>query len=334
MGLVVFGHGQDRDHGDRAGLADTAAGALIERGQVGVQVAGVAAAARNFLLRRGDLTQSLSVVGDIGQDDQHLHVLFKGQVLGRGQRHTRSGDTLDGGVVGKVREHDRAVNGSGAAELLNEVLGFLERDADGSEDDGEILVVAQHLRLTRDLRGQRGVRQAGRREDRQLLAADEGVQAVDGGNAGLDELCRVGAGCRVHRQTVDVAVLLGEDRRAAVDGLAHAVEDAAEHILAHAQLQRVAEEADLRLRKVDALRALKELHDRVVVLDLEDLAAADFTVRELDLGQLVVGHAFDVLDDHQRAGDLLDCFVLFNHCSSPPAIISLICAVMSAAILA
>ena len=178
------------------------------------------------------------------------------------------------------------------------------------------------------------MRKTRRREDRQLLAADEGVQAVDGGNTGLDELCRVGAGCRVHRQAVDVAVLLGEDRRAAVDGLAHAVEDAAEHILAHAQLQRVAEEADLRLRKVDALRALKELHDRVVILDLEDLAAADFTVRELDLGQLVVGHAFDVLDDHQRAGDLLDCFVLFNHCSSPPAIISLICAVMSAAILA
>ena len=72
----------------------------------------------------------------------------------------------------------------------------------------------------------------------------------------------------------------------------------------------------------------------LVVLDLEDLAAADFTVRELDLGQLVVSHAFDVLDDHQRAGDLLDRFILFNHCSSPPAIISLICAVMSAAILA
>ena len=178
------------------------------------------------------------------------------------------------------------------------------------------------------------MRQAGRREDRQLLAADKGVQAVDGGNTGLDKLCRVGAGCRVHRQAVDVAVLFGEDRRAAVDGLAHAVKDAAEHILAHTQLQRVAEEADLRLRKVDALGALKELHDRRIILNLENLAAADFTVRELDLGQLVVGHAFDVLDDHQRAGDLLDCFILFNHCSSPPAIISLICAVISAAILA
>ena len=178
------------------------------------------------------------------------------------------------------------------------------------------------------------MRQAGSREDRQLLAADEGVQAVDGGHAGLNELCRVGAGRRVHRQTVDVAVLLGEDRRTAVDGLAHAVEDAAEHILAHAQLQRVAEKAHLRLREVDALRALEELHDRMIVLDFEDFAAADFTVRELDLGQLVVGHAFDILDDHQRAGDLLDGLVFSNHCSSPPAIISLICAVISAAILA
>jgi hypothetical protein len=30
--------------------------------------------------------------------------------------------------------------------------------------------------------------QAGAGEYRQLLAADQGVQAVDGGNAGLDEL--------------------------------------------------------------------------------------------------------------------------------------------------
>ncbi len=65
VGLVVLGHGQDRNHGDRAGLADAAACALVERGKVGVQVAGVAAAAGDFLLGRGDLTQRLGVVGDI-----------------------------------------------------------------------------------------------------------------------------------------------------------------------------------------------------------------------------------------------------------------------------
>ena len=70
----------------------------------------------------------------------------------------------------------------------------------------------------------------------------------------------------VHGKTVDVAVLLGDDGRASVDRLAHAVEDTAEHILAHAKLKRMTEEADLALGKVDALRRLEELHDRAVAL--------------------------------------------------------------------
>ena len=160
--------------------------------------------------------------------------------------------------------------------------------------------------------------QSGAGEDGQLLAADEGVQSVNGGNAGLDELGGVSAGGGVHGKTVDVAVLLGDDGRAFVDRLAHAVEDTAEHILAHAKLERVAEEADLALGKVDALRRLEELHDRAVALNFEHLATPDAAVRQLDLCQLVVGDAIDVLHDHQRAGDLLNCLIFADHCSSPP----------------
>ena len=333
VGLVVLGHGQDRDHGDRALLALAAAGALVHGGKVGVQVAGIAAAAGDFLLGGGDLTQSLGVVGDIGQDDQHLHVLLKGQVLGGGQRHARGGDTLDGGVVGEVGEDDGAVDGAGAAEVVDEVLGLLKGDADGGEDDGEGLVVAQHAGLTGDLRGEGRVGQTGAGEDRQLLAADQGVQAVDGAHAGLDELGGVGAGGGVHGQAVDVHVRLGQDGGAAVDGLAHAVEDAAEHVLGHGQLLRVAQEADLGLGQVDALRGLEQLHDRLVALDLQHLAAAGLAVGQLDLAQLVVGDALDVLHDHQRAGDLSYGFILFDHASSPPAMTSsisrFICASMA-----
>ena len=139
------------------------------------------------------------------------------------------------------------------------------------------------------------MRQAGAGEYGQLLAADQGVQAVNRGDAGLDELGGVRARGGVHGQAVYVAVCVGEYRRAAVNGLAHAVEDAAEHILAHAQLQRVAEEADLRLGEVDALRALKELDDRGVAVDLQHFAAADFAVGQLQLAELVVGDALDLL---------------------------------------
>ena len=251
-----------------------------------------------------------------------MHVLLKGQVFGRGERHTRGGDTLDCGVVGEVREDDGTVYGAGAAEVLDEVLALLKGDADGGEHDGEVLVRAEDSRLAGYLRGQRRVRQAGAGEDGQFLAADQGVQAVYRGYARLDELGGVGAGGGVHGQAVNVAVRVGQDLRAAVDGLAHAVEDAAQHILRDAQLQRVTQEADLRAREVDALCRLKQLHDCGIALDFEDLAAADIAVRQLKLAQLVVGDAFHLLDDHQRIRDLAYGFILSDHSSSPPSAIS------------
>ena len=170
------------------------------------------------------------------------------------------------------------------------------------------------------------MRQAGAGEDRKLLASDQGVQTVDGGHAGLDKLGRVGAGRRVHGQAVDVAVILGQNGGTAVDGVAHAVEDTAQHIAGDGELLRVAEEAYLRRGQVDALGGLKELDHRAVAFDLEDLAAADFAVGELDFAQFVIGDALDMLDDHQRAGDFFDGFIFFDHASSPPAITSSISA--------
>ena len=251
-----------------------------------------------------------------------MHVLLEGQVLGRCQRHTRGGDALDGGVVGQVGKDDGTVDCAGAAELVDEELALLEGDADGGEHDGEVLVGAEHSGLTGYLRGQRGVRQAGAGEYGQLLAADQGVQAVDSGDAGLYKLGGVSAGSGVHRQAVYVAVGVGQYLGAAVDGLAHAVEYAAEHVLADAQLQRVAEEAHLGLREVDALRRLEQLHNGGVAVDLEDLAAADFTAGQLQLAELVVGDALDLLYDHQRVGDLGYSLVFAYHSSSPLSAIS------------
>ena len=248
-----------------------------------------------------------------------MHALLKGQVLRGGQGHTGGGDTLDGGVVGKVGEEHGAVDGAGALELADEELGLLEGDADGGEHHGEVGGrVAQHLGLTGDLGRQVGVGQAGAGEDGQLLAADQGVQAVDGGNAGLDELVGVVTGGGVHGQAVDVPVLLGQDVGAAVDGLAHAVEDTAKHIAGNAQLQGVAQEADLGVGQVDAGGGLKELDHGGVAVDLQHLAPADGTVVQLHLHQLVIGDAFHLTDHHQRADDLLYGTVFTDHASSPP----------------
>ena len=89
------------------------------------------------------------------------------------------------------------------------------------------------------------MRQAGRGENRQFLSADQSIQSVDGRDTGLNKFLRVSAGCRVHRQTVDVAPFIRNDLRAAVNRVAQSVEDAGEHILGDAELHALAEEADL-----------------------------------------------------------------------------------------
>ena len=144
----------------------------------------------------------------------------------------------------------------------------------------------------------------------QLLAANEGVQAVDGGNAGLDKLRRIRARRRVHGHAVNIAVSLRKKLGTAVDGLTHAVEYAAEHILGNRKLQRMTEKSDLSLRKVNALSRVKQLNDRSVALDLEDLAAANLTVGKLDLAQLVICDALDL--PRRSSADLLSVVWSYN----------------------
>ncbi len=237
MGLVILRHGQNGDQGDGTGLADPAAGTLVHGGQVGVHIAGITTAAGHLFFGRRDLTQCLGIVGDIRQDDQHMHILFKGQILCGGQRHTGCCNTLHGGVVGQVGEQHCTVNGAGAAELLDEELGLLEGDADGGEHHGEVPgIVPQHLGLTGNLGRQSRMGQAGAGEDRQLLASNQGVQAVNGGNAGLDKLGGVVPGGGIHGQAVNVHIGIGKNIRASVNGVAHAVEYPAQHILGNSQL--------------------------------------------------------------------------------------------------
>ena len=118
-------------------------------------------------------------------------------------------------------------------------------------------------------------------EDRQLLAADQGVQSVDSGNAGLDKFLRIVAGCRVHRQAVDVHALFGQDFRTAVNGAAQSVEHAAEHILGNAQLHGTAQKADLTVGQVDTGGIFKQLNQGVAAVDFQHLAAACFAVKQV-----------------------------------------------------
>ncbi|EJX02293.1 ATP synthase subunit B [gut metagenome] len=148
VSLIVLRHGQNGDHGDRTLLALTTACTLIHSSKVGVQVAGVTTTAWNFLLSCGDFTKSLSVVCNISEDNQNLHVLLECQILGSGQSHTRSSYTLNSRVICKVGENNGTVDSAGTAEVVDEVLRFFVSDTDSSKDNSEGLVITQNLSLS------------------------------------------------------------------------------------------------------------------------------------------------------------------------------------------
>jgi hypothetical protein len=129
----------------------------------------------------------------------------------------------------------------------------------------------------------------GSREQRDLLATSDRVHDVNGRDARLDHLLGVVAARRVDGLTLNVQVVLGHDGRRAIDGLARAVEGAAEHLLRDGHLEHAASELAVRVAVVDAVRALEHLHDSLAALHLEHLSLALLAARERqvdDLGEL------------------------------------------------
>ena len=142
------------------------------------------------------------------------------------------------------------------------------------------------------------MRQAGGREDRQLLAAHKRVQAVNGGYARLNEFRRIVARRGIDRRAIDVKALIGNNGRSAVDRRSHAVEHASQNIARNGKLGAVSQKTHLTVRKVDAGGAFEQLHERVVAVDFQYLTAAHRAVRQFDFAELVILDALDLFDEH------------------------------------
>ena len=313
MGLIVLGHGEDRNHRYAAGLALLPACALVYRSKVGVHISGISAAAGDFLSRRRNFTQSVRVVRDISQYNKDMHSAVKREIFRGGQSHLGRCDTLDGGVVCEVREHNGSVERAGASEALDKVVRLLEGYTHCRKDNGELLVIAEHLCLTRYLRREVCVGQTGCREYRQFLTSDKSVQSVDSGDTGLDELLGIASGCRIHRQAVDIHSLLGDYLGAAVYGSAESVKDAAEHIGRNAELHLPAGEAHLAVGEVDSSGIFKQLNKCVRAVYFEHAAAAGLAVCKLNFAELVILNSLDLAHEHKRSRNLLNSSVFFRH---------------------
>ncbi len=130
-----------------------------------------------------------------------------------------------------------------------------------------------------------------------------GIQAVDGGDALADKLVGIVTGGGVHGQAVDIPGARRPESRGRVDGMAHAVEDAA-RISPDTPAPAGVPGNGSWTRQFDAGGGLKELNHGIIAVDLKHLAAAGAAVGS-SIPQLVVGDPFHLVHDHQRAGDLL-----------------------------
>ena len=111
-------HRDDRQLRERARTAADAAGALEDRREVAVEVAGIALAARHFAGGRGGFPERLAVVGHVVDDHEHVVAQVEGQVLGGGQRASGSDQALGRRVIGRVEERDDARQSAAGSEVL------------------------------------------------------------------------------------------------------------------------------------------------------------------------------------------------------------------------
>ena len=144
IGCVTSSSGIERigQLGHRAAAPADAPGALEQRREVGVHVAGIAAPARHLVACGGGLAQGLAVVGHVDEHDEHVQAALEREVLGRRQRGPRAGEPLGRGIVGVGDEDDGPLERGPVREAVAHERGLAIGHADRGEDDDEAFVGA------------------------------------------------------------------------------------------------------------------------------------------------------------------------------------------------
>ena len=301
MGHVVAGHGGNAQDGDGA-RALKVHGLFIAGGQAAVQIARVAAVGGHLFHGDGHFLLGVGVVGHIRQ--QHQDPLSgQGELLRHGQGHIGHQGALHGGVGGGVDEHHRAAHGTALFQGVPEVQIVVVLQAHAAQDDHV------HLGLHGAAGEQLVIRLAGHGEDGQLLAFHQGVEHVDHGDTGADQLVGHDTLGRVHGGAADGDHVLRQGG-AVVPGDPGAVEDAAQQVVGEGHHHGAAQETD-RVRGADALGAAEHLQRHQVLVQLDDVGIA-----VAHQGQVAVADAGGP-DRDNVAHDGLNFRVNFLHIDSP-----------------
>ncbi len=133
-------------------------------------------------------------------------------------------------------------------------------DSHRREDHRKLRLRSPNLGLPGNLGGQIVVRQAVAGKYRQLLAANQGVHAVDDRYPRLDKIAWILARRRIYRQAVYVQLDITLRRRAAVYRLAETIKNPPQHRARHAEFERSADKTHPGLRKRHPAGSLENLN--------------------------------------------------------------------------
>mmetsp|Transcript_17892 Transcript_17892/g.29922 ORF Transcript_17892/g.29922 Transcript_17892/m.29922 type:complete len:233 (-) Transcript_17892:533-1231(-) len=177
---IIVGHGKDGELSDGTISSDNTSSTLVDGGKIGIHITGVTSSAGHLLSGGRHLTQGIGIRRHISQDAQHVEITLIGQVLGRGEGKTRSNDTLNGRIIGKIQEKGGTLHGTRFFEVISEKSRSFHVHTHGSEYNGEILLMAIHAilqthkgSLTTDLRRHFIVRKTSGRKQGNLLSTGD-----------------------------------------------------------------------------------------------------------------------------------------------------------------
>ena len=136
---------------------------------------------------------------------------------------------------------------------------------------------------------------AGAGENRQLLAPDQGHHAVDGGDAGLDEVPGIHPGHGVDGGAVDVPLLHRKNIAQAVDGATGAVEDTAQKLGRQGHFHRVAQQTGAGVVQGDAIGAFEHLDNHPFPLHLDDTPGPFGAIVQADGNRFLEGGVLDAV---------------------------------------
>ena len=144
----------------------------------------------------------------------------------------------------------------------------------GRENDGETFFLSHDRSLSDNLDREFVGRQARSREDGQLLSPHQGVEQVDGGNAGLNEIRRLVPGQRIYGGTHNICFDFRKGRGDSVDGNTGTGKCPAQHLPGQTDCGCPGKISHPRGFCIDTLRCFEQLCGGCVPGDLEDLSAA------------------------------------------------------------